>query len=145
MPLLLLNSFSEALFQVVISLVIHGAPGTAQGAQSALNFCQAALQSGHQIYRLFFYEDGVHNAHALAVWPQDERDLNADWAALIQEHELDAVVCVASALKRGVLNQEESSRYDKMAVSLDPVFDISGLGQWVDACLHSDRVVSFGV
>jgi tRNA 2-thiouridine synthesizing protein D len=130
---------------VVISLVIHGAPGATQGAQSALNFCQAALQDGHQVYRLFFYEDGVNNAHALAVWPQDERDLNAAWAALIRTHELDAVVCVASALKRGVLNPEEASRYEKNAASLDPAFDISGLGQWVDACLHSDRVVSFGV
>lgn len=130
---------------MIISLVIHGAPGTNQGAQSALTFCQAALDAGHQIYRLFFYEDGVHTAHALAVWPQDERDLNAAWAALVQDHKLDAVVCVASALKRGVLNQAEAARYEKNAASLDPVYDISGLGQWVDACLHSDRVVSFGV
>lgn len=129
---------------MIISLVIHGAPGTTQGAQTALSFCQAALDAGHQIYRLFFYEEGVHNAHALAVWPQDERDLNADWAVLIREHKLDAVACVASALKRGVLNSEEASRYEKPAASLDPAFDISGLGQWVDACLHSDRVVSFG-
>lgn len=130
---------------MIISLIIHGAPGTHQGAQSALTFCQAALEAGHQIYRLFFYEDGVHNATALAVWPQDERDLNAAWATLIRDHRLDAVVCVASALKRGVLNEDEAARYEKNAASLEPSYDISGLGQWVDACLHSDRVVSFGV
>lgn len=130
---------------MIISLVIHGAPGTSQGTQTALSFCQAALAAGHQIYRVFFYEEGVHNASALSVWPQDERDLNADWAAVIRDHQLDAVVCVASALKRGVLNAEEASRYEKAAASIDPAFDISGLGQWVDACLHSDRVVSFGV
>ncbi|HDZ09797.1 sulfurtransferase complex subunit TusD [Pseudohongiella sp.] len=130
---------------MIISLVIHAAPGTSQGAQTALTFCQAALDAGHQIYRLFFYEDGVHNAHALAVWPQDERDLNAAWATLIRDHRLDAVVCVASALKRGVLNTDEAARYEKNAASLEPSFEISGLGQWVDACLHSDRVVSFGV
>jgi tRNA 2-thiouridine synthesizing protein D len=130
---------------VIISLVIHGAPGATQGAQTALSFCQAALDAGHQIYRLFFYEDGVHNAHALSVWPQDERDLNNDWASLVRRNNLDAVVCVASALKRGVLNEEEAARYEKQAASLDSAFDISGLGQWVDACLNSDRVVSFGV
>lgn len=130
---------------MIISLVIHGAPGTTQGAQSALSFCQAALGAGHQIYRLFFYEDGVHNAQTLAVWPQDERNLGTDWAELIRSNQLDAVVCVASALKRGVLNEEEAARYEKSAAGLDPAWEISGLGQWVDACLHSDRVVSFGV
>lgn len=130
---------------MIISLIIHGAPGTSQGPQSALTFCQAALDAGHQIYRLFFYEDGVHNASALAVWPQDERDLHAAWTTLIRDHKLDAVVCVASALKRGVLNEDEATRYEKSAASLGPGYDISGLGQWVDACLHSDRVVSFGV
>tara|TARA_R100001039_G_scaffold39168_1_gene44470 strand:+ start:4375 stop:4767 length:393 start_codon:yes stop_codon:yes gene_type:complete len=130
---------------VIISLVIHGAPGTTQGAQTALTFCRAALAAGHRIYRVFFYEDGVHNANALSVWPQDEQDLNAAWASLVREHELDAVVCVASALKRGVLNADEASRYEKPAASVEPAFDISGLGQWVDACLNSDRVVSFGV
>ncbi len=130
---------------MIISLVIHGAPGTTQGAQTALTFCRAALAADHRIYRVFFYEDGVHNANALSVWPQDEYDLNAAWATLVREHELDAVVCVASALRRGVLNAEEASRYEKTGVSVDPAFDISGLGQWVDACLNSDRVVSFGV
>lgn len=130
---------------MIISLVIHGAPGTTQGAQTALTFCQAALAAGHQIYRVFFYEDGVYNANALTVWPQDERDLNAAWATLVRKHALDTVVCVASALKRGVLNAEEATRYEKNAASLDAEFAISGLGQWVDACLNSDRVVSFGV
>lgn len=130
---------------MIISLVIHGAPGSSQGAQSALTFCRAALAAGHQVYRVFFYEDGVHNANALPVWPQDEHDLNAAWATMIREQKLDAVVCVASALKRGVLNAEEASRYEKTAASVDSAFDISGLGQWVDACLNSDRVVSFGV
>jgi tRNA 2-thiouridine synthesizing protein D len=129
---------------MVISLAIYSSPVSGQSAQSAFNFCKAALASGHQIYRLFFYEDGVSNSTTLSVTPQDENDLPAAWAKLIRTHELDAVSCVASSLKRGILNSTEASRYERSAANINPAFDISGLGQWVDACLHSDRVVSFG-
>lgn len=129
---------------MIISLVIYASPSAGQSAQSAYNFCQAALKDGHRIYRLFFYDDGIANSNTFSVVPQDEMDLPAAWAALIQAHELDAVSCVASALKRGVLNAQESERYERIGSNLNPVFDISGLGQWVDACLQSDRVVSFG-
>lgn len=126
-----------------ISLVILAAPGDCQANQSALSFCRAALAGGNEIYRLFFYEQGVLTASVLPVYPQDENNLPQLWRELINTHQLDAVVCVASALKRGVLNAEEAGRYEKPAANIDAAFTISGLGQWVDACIHSDRVVSF--
>lgn len=127
-----------------ISLIIYAAPADQQANASALHFCRAALAAGHQIYRLFFYEQGVNTANELSIFPQDESHLPQQWQALITEHDLDAVICVASALKRGILNDEEARRYEKSASSLANGFEISGLGQWVDACIHSDRVVSFG-
>jgi tRNA 2-thiouridine synthesizing protein D len=128
---------------VKISLLIMSAPGENQSNQSALSFARAALDAGHEIYRLFFYEQGVNTGTSLAVVPQDEYDLRAKWQELIQQHDLDAVVCVASALKRGLLNEEEAERYERPAANLAKGFTISGLGQWVDACIHSDRLVSF--
>lgn len=125
------------------TLVIQGAPSSSQAALSALHFCKAVLASGHQVYRLFFYQDGVHNASALVVVPQDELHLPQAWQQLIQAHDLDAVVCVASALKRGVLNDQEAKRYDKPAANLLHGFTIGGLGQLVDATLQSDRIVNF--
>jgi tRNA 2-thiouridine synthesizing protein D len=129
---------------MIISLLILSSPASRQSAQTALSFCRAALAGGHQIYRVFFYEDGVQAGTSLTVTPQDEHNLNQEWAELIKEFQLDAVVCVASALKRGVLNSTEATRYEKSAANLTAGFEISGLGQWVDACLNSDRVVSFG-
>jgi tRNA 2-thiouridine synthesizing protein D len=127
-----------------ISLVIQSAPSDSQANQSALSFCRAALAAGHEIYRLFFYEQGVQTATALSVYPQDEVNIPEQWQSLIRDHSLDAVICVASSLKRGVLDTNEASRYDKKIDNLAAGFSISGLGQWVDACVHSDRVVSFG-
>jgi tRNA 2-thiouridine synthesizing protein D len=129
---------------MIISVLVTRSPVSRQSAQSALSFCAAALASGHTLYRVFFYEDGVHTGNALTVAPQDERNLNTAWSEFIQQHQLDAVICVASALKRGILNNSEATRYQKPAVNLAAGFEISGLGQWVDACLNSDRVVSFG-
>ena len=94
--------------------------------------------------RLFFYYDGVHNTNALSVSPQDEFDLVRAWNTLIIENEIDAVSCVSSALKRGILNTQEAARYERSGGNLLESVTLSGLGQWVDATLRSDRVISFG-
>jgi tRNA 2-thiouridine synthesizing protein D len=125
------------------SIIIQGAPYSSQASLSALNFSKAVLESGHQIYRLFFYQDGVHNASALIVPPQDEIHLPNSWQHLISEFELDAVVCIASALKRGIVDAGEAERYELPAGNLLPGFTIGGLGLWLDATLNSDRILNF--
>jgi tRNA 2-thiouridine synthesizing protein D len=54
-------------------------------------------------------------------------------------------VCVASALRRGMLDPTEASRYEHDAASVAPEFTISGLGQLIDAAIDCDRLVTFGV
>jgi len=125
------------------SLIVNGAPYSSQASLSALHFCRAALSQGHVIDRLFFFQDGVHNASALIVPPQDEFHVPQAWQELIQQHGIDAVVCAASALKRGILSSDEAARYDKAAGNLLPGFTIGGLGQLVDALTRSDRILNF--
>lgn len=125
------------------TLLIQGAPYASQAPLSALHFCTAALAAGHRIHRLFFFQDGVHNASALIVPPQDEFHIPRAWQELVQQHGIDAVVCASSALKRGVLDEAEASRYEKTAANLLPGFTIGGLGLLVDAVAQSDRVVNF--
>ncbi len=126
------------------TIVIHTAPWSHQGSQTALRFCEAALAAGHSIHRLFFYYDGVHNSSALAVPAQDEFNIPKAWQALIEKHEVDTVSCVSSALKRGVLDDQEASRYEKPAHNLMSGAELSGLGQLIEATASSDRVVTFG-
>lgn len=128
---------------MIFSLVILAAPGVSQGSASALQFAQCLIGQGHQLHRLFFYGDGVHNATILAAPPQDELDLPRQWQDLIREHKLDAVVCIAAAIRRGLVDETEATRYSKSAANLAAEFQLSGLGQLVDACVHSDRVVTF--
>lgn len=125
------------------TLVIQGAPHSSQSALSAYHYCQAVLDSGHHIHRLFFYQDGVHNASSLCVPPQDEFHLPKAWQQLIRQHQLDAVVCIASALKRGVVDPGEAERYQLPAANLLEGFTIGGLGQLIDAMAHADRIINF--
>ena len=126
------------------SLVIYSAPYSSEASHSALHFARAVLRDGHDIYRLFFFGDGVHNANRLAVTAQDEENLQLAWDRLIRDNALDSVVCVTSSLKRGIINAAEAQRHELDGDSLLQSSEIAGLGQLVDATLQSDRVVNFG-
>jgi tRNA 2-thiouridine synthesizing protein D len=125
------------------AIVVLGAPYTQQASHSALHFVRAAIATGHEIYRVFFYHDGVYNGSALLAPPQDEWDLGAEWQRLATDHQIDLVVCIAAALRRGMLDPTEAARYEKPAANLAPHFALSGLGQLIDAAINADRLVTF--
>jgi tRNA 2-thiouridine synthesizing protein D len=127
------------------AIAIYGPPYTYQASASGLMFARAVLSEGHSISRIFFYHDGVYNANRWIEAPQDETDITAGWRDLARSHDLDMVVCVASALRRGMLDPTEASRYEHDAASVAPEFTISGLGQLIDAAIDCDRLVTFGV
>ena len=126
------------------SLLVLGAPYSSQSVATALRFAEAAVKSGHSFYRIFFYHDGVNSGNKLITPPQDENNIPQQWQTLAQDHNIDLVVCIASALKRGILDDKEADRYDKASHNLNPAFTISGLGQLVDASIASDRLITFG-
>ena len=126
------------------SVVVYASPYSNEATVSALNFSRAVISKGHSIYRIFFFSDGVHNANKLAITPQDEINLQEQWHTLIQENDLDSVVCVTSGLKRGIIDEKESSNRKLDCSSIMPSSDLSGLGQLVDAYDNSDRVLNFG-
>lgn len=126
------------------SLAVYGAPQTSQASFSALQFAKAAYAQGHTLVRVFFYLDGIHNANELVTPPQDEGNLVHQWQRLGQEHSLELVVCIAAALKRGLLDSSEAKRHQKHSSNLADGFIISGLGQLVEAAVISDRLITFG-
>ncbi len=119
-------------------------PPYAPATRRALRFTEAALAAGHEIVRVFFYGEGVHNASANLVVPQDEQNIGAQWQALIQAHALDGVVCIAAALRRGVLNTEEATRWARPAANAVATLELSGLGQLHEAVQGADRLMCFG-
>ena len=127
-----------------IAIMILGNATASGSAQNALVFAKAALAQGKKIERLFFYHEAVTMGSTLAVCNQDEQHLSAEWQGFIREHGLDGVVCIASALKRGVVDSTESRRYEKATYNLAEGMELSGLGQWVDAVNSADKYIVFG-
>jgi len=126
------------------TLLIQSAPIDSQSSATALRFARALLAKGHEIERIFFYRSGVQSANRLALAPQDETNLPLEWQSFISENRLDAVVCIAAAIRRGIVNAAETARYGVEGDNLIEAAELSGLGQLVAACAASDRVITFG-
>jgi tRNA 2-thiouridine synthesizing protein D len=118
---------------VKFGILVNEGPYTHEASDSAYLFTRAALEKGHQIYRVFFYHDGVNNANKYTEPPQDDRHIVNRWTKLAEQYEVDLVVCVAAALRRGIKDE-----------LLAPGFRISGLGQLVEAGIQGERLVVFG-
>ena len=125
-------------------IVVNTGPYTHQASDTAYHFAAAALNKGHEIFRVFFYHDGVNNGTRLGVPPQDDRNLPDKWTELAKAHGLDLVVCVAAAQRRGVLDADEAKRHGKSADNIADGFRISGLGQLIEAGIEADRLLVFG-
>ncbi|MEM5528455.1 sulfurtransferase complex subunit TusD [Gammaproteobacteria bacterium AS21] len=128
---------------MIFSLLIYTSKSNSQAEQTALRFTRSLLAKGHSIHRIFFYGDSVHTASNLKVTMRDEQDLTAQWLALSTQHQLDLVVCIAAAVKRGVIDESEAKRHQKPGANLQHGFSLSGLGQLADAAIHCDRMITF--
>lgn len=115
------------------AILVNEGPYNHQASDSACRFAQAAIAKGHQVFRVFFYYDGVLNATRHSQPPSDDRNVVKAWQKLAEDHQVDLVVCVAAGLRRGIVED-----------SLAPGFRISGLGQLIEAGIQADRLVTFG-
>ncbi len=126
---------------LTFAISVHGGPYASQASHHALSLCQALLSAGHSIHRIFFFHEGVMQALNSRVTPQDETPIVDAWQMLAAEHEIELAVCIANALKRGVLSAAEQSRYEQSAATLAEPFELVGLGQLIEAIASADRYV----
>lgn len=126
------------------TILVNEGPYQHQSADSALQFIRAALEKGHEIFRVFFYHDGVNNGTRLAVPPKDDRLIQNEWSKLAEEHGIDLVICIAAAQRRGLMDADEAKRQGLDANNIAPGFRISGLGQLIDGNIEADRTIVFG-
>ena len=125
------------------NILISGALYSSQSAYSALQFSRAAIEAGHSISQVFFYQDGASNANQLSAPIADEFDAVSEWADFAAAHQVALIACVSAAERRGVLNAEQAIEFAKQSANLHPQFKIAGLGALHQAALDSDRMVSF--
>jgi tRNA 2-thiouridine synthesizing protein D len=135
-------SLNEAALTYAI-VVRCGADQQSQ-ALSAFRFTQQVLSQGHRVLRVFFYQQGVHWSSGFRVMPQDELNITALWQQLSLDYGIELGVCIAAALQSGIVDPQESTRYELGGENLASQFMLVGLGQLAAASVESDRLVSFG-
>lgn len=106
------------------SLFVKGAPGKNIEQSAALLTARAIVASDHNLYRVFFYSEGVLHRSDLHSVAEDP------WYALASEASTDLCFCSASAKKHQVSLAEHSN------------VSFGGLVQLLDAQVNSDRIVS---
>ena len=126
------------------AIQINASPNHTHTGYSAYRFIDAALAQGHEIYRIFFYHEGIYHAFNHNSPPDDEINLTVCWGELAEKCGIDLVVCISAAQRRGLLYADEAQRRNKQDTDLAAGFRIGGLGQWVEALLEADRVIVFG-
>jgi len=123
---------------------INSSPCHNNAGYTAYRFIRCALAEGHQVLRVFFYHEGIYHAFKHNSPPDDETNLTRLWGQLAQESQIDLVVCISAAQRRGLLHEDEAQRQGKMDNDLAAGFRIAGLGQWLAAIIEADRVMVFG-
>lgn len=126
-----------------VLLVTGPAYGTQQSS-SAYQFSQALIEEGHHIDSIFFYREGINNANQLVSPANDEFNLVRAWQQLAEQQNIILNVCVAAALRRGVIDHREAELRETLTVAnLQSGFVLSGLGALAEAVLTCDRVIQF--
>ncbi|MBD2815608.1 sulfurtransferase complex subunit TusD [Xenorhabdus sp. Flor] len=124
-------------------LLVTGPAYGTQQASSAYQFSQALIASGHKLHSVFFYRDGVQNGNRLVAPANDEFDLVRAWQSLATQHQFNLFICVAAALRRGVVDEQQAIELNLDAANLANEFELSGLGSLAEAMMLCDRVVQF--
>lgn len=125
------------------SLLLTQAPLANGSHYLALDFARAALAQGHTISRVFFYQDAVYVGLNGQTPIQGQTPLMQEWQALAQEYGVALQLCIATAIRRGIVDTTEQQRYDLPYPTIAEHFELVGLGELASACKESDRVLQF--
>jgi tRNA 2-thiouridine synthesizing protein D len=126
------------------AIQINSSPYQSNAGLTAYQFIRAVLAEQHEIVRVFFYHEGIYHAFEYATPPDDELQQVTRWSELARDYQLDLVVCISAAQRRGLLHKDEAHRQGKLDDDVADGFRISGLGQLVEAILLADRFIVFG-
>lgn len=126
------------------ALQINSSPTDSMVGYSAYQFIKSAIEMKHEVFRVFFYQEGIYHAFKYSTPPDDELKITDNWSQLASEHSVDLVVCISAAQRRGLLFSDEAKRQGKQDNDLAEGFRISGLGQLLESMLVADRFIEFG-
>lgn len=115
-------------------LLITSGGYNSQTLNSVLNFVTAAVNDGHTIDHIFFYQDAVYSIAADIDLPSDEPNLSELLAQLCLQHNIALLFCITAAEKRGVISAERPAITGYVA---------AGLAEFAMRQANIDKLVQF--
>lgn len=125
------------------SLMLTQSPTVNANHFLALDFATSLLQQGHSLKRVFFYQDAVYVGLNGQTPIQGQQSLMQQWLQLSKQYEFPLQLCIANAIRRGLVNAQEQERYQLPTTTVALGFDLVGLGELAEACQENDRVIQF--
>lgn len=111
-----------------------------QRSSNALQFAKALFLCGHNITKVFFYQEGVYNANIFTLPASDEIDIVRSWQIFAKEKKIKLEVCIGAALRRGVV---DTTQFNIVIGNLPYGFRLSSLGNLAQLILSCDRFIKF--
>ena len=75
--------------------------------------------------------------------PRDEINLTKAWQEVAEQHKVPLYLCIAAAVRRGIINESESRRYQLEQHTLAELFQLEGLGILVDLMNTTNKIIQF--
>jgi|TARA_B100001063_G_scaffold189180_1_gene179822 tRNA 2-thiouridine synthesizing protein D len=123
------------------TIIITQSPALSESHLTAQRFIGEAIANGDKIDRVFFYQDAAYVGLSSQVPGQGLHASYQGWIELQQQQAFPLQICIANALRRGVIDETEAKRYQTLE-TLQKGFELTGLGEIADACQSSDRIIT---
>lgn len=125
------------------SILITSSPFEGDTALRALAFIQGVIDNGDVVNNVFFYSEGVHHCNSLMLKTGDELFAYDGWKALAADHNVNLMVCITAAVKRGIVSEMEAKENGIAQANLTAPFEQAGLGEFFAALHNCNRLVQF--
>lgn len=123
------------------TIILTQSPALSENHLTAQRLVSELISQGDRIERVFFYQDAAFIGLSSQIPGQGLQASFQGWLDLQQEQHFPLQICIANALRRGVVDKTEAERY-KSLETLHSGFQLSGLGEIADACRSSDRIIT---
>ncbi len=123
------------------TIILTQSPALSESHQTAQKLVSELIHYGNKIDRVFFYQDAAYVGLKSQIPGQGLQASYQGWIDIKQQQDFPLQICIANALRRGIVDTTEASRYKELE-TLQNGFQLSGLGEIADACRSSDRIIT---
>ncbi|MFW8589643.1 sulfurtransferase complex subunit TusD [Glaciecola sp. 2405UD65-10] len=115
------------------TVMVTKSPFDSRNVENAITFCRAAINSGHKINQVFFYQAGVQCASSLLEPNSDEINTRQAWLELHNKHGINLNVCTTAGSRRGVVAIDSSPSTQTFSPNIEAPFTAVGLSAYFEA------------